>query len=175
MQYLKMTEWSVETCSPIISSNKCCAGVNNWLIKGRYAFRSQLSQKLSHCDVKTLPHAFNYRRKQHCWINMGSERESCGRLSFRRCLWRQQTHHYSYKAAISVTVIPNLTSSQRSCWSLMSSVMSSRVVVWILTDISEECSAIIFRVKQSKMLPVTSSTARPHLVSPDLPSSLISK
>ena len=29
---LKMTEWSVETCSPIISSNKCCADVNNWLI-----------------------------------------------------------------------------------------------------------------------------------------------
>ena len=27
-----MTEWSVETCSPIISSNKCCADVNNWLI-----------------------------------------------------------------------------------------------------------------------------------------------
>jgi len=27
-----MTEWSVETCSPIISSNKCCAEVNNWLI-----------------------------------------------------------------------------------------------------------------------------------------------
>ena len=27
-----MTEWSVETCSSIISSNKCCAGVNNWLI-----------------------------------------------------------------------------------------------------------------------------------------------
>ena len=29
---LKMTEWSVETCSPIISSNKCFADVNNWLI-----------------------------------------------------------------------------------------------------------------------------------------------
>jgi hypothetical protein len=29
---LKMTEWSVETCSPIISGNKCCADVNNWLI-----------------------------------------------------------------------------------------------------------------------------------------------
>ena len=29
---LKMTEWSVETCSPIISSNKCCADVNIWLI-----------------------------------------------------------------------------------------------------------------------------------------------
>ena len=29
---VKMTEWSVETCSPIISSNKCCADVNNWLI-----------------------------------------------------------------------------------------------------------------------------------------------
>ena len=29
---LKMTEWTVETCSPIISSNKCCADVNNWLI-----------------------------------------------------------------------------------------------------------------------------------------------
>ena len=29
---LKMTEWSVETCSPSISSNKCCADVNNWLI-----------------------------------------------------------------------------------------------------------------------------------------------
>ena len=29
---LKMTEWSVETCGPIISSNKCCADVNNWLI-----------------------------------------------------------------------------------------------------------------------------------------------
>ena len=29
---LKMTEWSVETHSPIISSNKCCADVNNWLI-----------------------------------------------------------------------------------------------------------------------------------------------
>jgi hypothetical protein len=29
---LKMTEWSVETCSPIISSNKCCNDVNNWLI-----------------------------------------------------------------------------------------------------------------------------------------------
>ena len=29
---LKMTEWSVETCSPIISSNKCYADVNNWLI-----------------------------------------------------------------------------------------------------------------------------------------------
>ena len=28
---LKMTEWPVETCSPIISSNKC-AEVNNWLI-----------------------------------------------------------------------------------------------------------------------------------------------
>ena len=27
-----MTEWSVETCSPIISSNECCADVNNWLI-----------------------------------------------------------------------------------------------------------------------------------------------
>ena len=29
---LKMTEWSVETCSPILSSNKCCGDVNNWLI-----------------------------------------------------------------------------------------------------------------------------------------------
>ena len=29
---LKMTEWSVEICSPIISGNKCCADVNNWLI-----------------------------------------------------------------------------------------------------------------------------------------------
>ena len=29
---MKMTEWSVETCSPIISGNKCCANVNNWLI-----------------------------------------------------------------------------------------------------------------------------------------------
>ena len=29
---LKMTEWSVETCIPIISGNKCCADVNNWLI-----------------------------------------------------------------------------------------------------------------------------------------------
>ena len=29
---LKMTKWSVETCSPIISGNKCCADVNNWLI-----------------------------------------------------------------------------------------------------------------------------------------------
>lgn len=29
---LKMAEWSVETCSPFISSNKCCAGVKNWLI-----------------------------------------------------------------------------------------------------------------------------------------------
>ena len=29
---LKMTEWSVETCSPIISNNKCCADVNKWLI-----------------------------------------------------------------------------------------------------------------------------------------------
>ena len=29
---LKMTEWSVETCSPIISNNKYCADVNNWLI-----------------------------------------------------------------------------------------------------------------------------------------------
>ena len=29
---LRMTEWSVETCSPIISSNKCCADVNNWWI-----------------------------------------------------------------------------------------------------------------------------------------------
>ena len=28
-----MTEWSVETCSLIISSNKCCADVNNWLIE----------------------------------------------------------------------------------------------------------------------------------------------
>ena len=27
-----MTEWSVETCSPIIISNKCCADVNNRLI-----------------------------------------------------------------------------------------------------------------------------------------------
>ena len=26
-----MTELSVETCSPIISGNKCCADVNNWL------------------------------------------------------------------------------------------------------------------------------------------------
>jgi hypothetical protein len=31
---LKMTEWSVETWSPIISSNKSCADVNNWLIIG---------------------------------------------------------------------------------------------------------------------------------------------
>ena len=29
---LKMTEWSVETLSPIISGNKYCADVNNWLI-----------------------------------------------------------------------------------------------------------------------------------------------
>ena len=29
---LKMTEWSVETCTSIISSNKCCADMNNWLI-----------------------------------------------------------------------------------------------------------------------------------------------
>ena len=27
-----MAEWSVETCSPIISSNKCCADMKNWLI-----------------------------------------------------------------------------------------------------------------------------------------------
>ena len=29
---LKMTEWSVETCSPSISISKCCADMNNWLI-----------------------------------------------------------------------------------------------------------------------------------------------
>jgi len=27
-----MAESSVETCSPIISSNKCCADMKNWLI-----------------------------------------------------------------------------------------------------------------------------------------------
>ena len=35
---LKMTEWSLETCSPIISSNKCCADVNNWLIGNQTGF-----------------------------------------------------------------------------------------------------------------------------------------
>ena len=41
---LKMTEWSVETCSPIISSNKCCADVNNWLIVW-YNITSRISHK----------------------------------------------------------------------------------------------------------------------------------
>ena len=28
---LKMAEWSAETCCPIISINKCCADMKNWL------------------------------------------------------------------------------------------------------------------------------------------------
>ena len=53
---LKMTEWSVETCSPIISSNKCCADVNNWLIKRR--------RVLIHADIRR-PLTKHRRSRQH--------------------------------------------------------------------------------------------------------------
>ena len=41
---LKMTEWSVETCSPIIGNNKCCADVNNWLIKSASIWKPRVNE-----------------------------------------------------------------------------------------------------------------------------------
>jgi len=37
-----MTEWSAETYSPIISSDKCCADVNSWLILILYSAHNAL-------------------------------------------------------------------------------------------------------------------------------------
>jgi len=79
---LKRTEWSVETCSPIISGNKCCADVNNWLTLWRrnyffLNFSTPYIQNVNNAGTKQV----SIMKQTAFWRERNGEYRACWKYS----------------------------------------------------------------------------------------------